>query len=100
MHRKRGIFLGKNDIFYFIILFLLPELKPIPYYDPAGKKPSPFEDYVKSFSEKPYQEVVAYREAVLPTPDRLVLIFVNSALSPEIQTYRQDLENEGYEPKV
>lgn len=94
------------------LIFLLEILRPIPYYDPEGRLPSHFEDYQSSISE-PYNEVVLYsapKELIRKDSikvlqlNSLAIIFINSGLYPEIQSelqvYLQDLQNEGYRPKV
>ncbi len=88
----------------FTLVFLIQSLRPIPYYDPAGRMPSNFEDYIATQVNAPYTERLISRCVGNGQNNRLILIFVNSGLYPAIQseltTYLNDIANAGYSAKL
>jgi hypothetical protein len=76
-------------------------MRPIPYYDPAGRLPSTYEDYcagatIQTFTQQVVQHSLVY--------NRLVLVFVNAdlypAIQPEFNAWLSDVGASGYSTKV
>jgi hypothetical protein len=78
--------------------------RPIPYYDPAGRRPSTHEEFVAECGDRPFEGRVIGHTAADGRYDRLVLVFVNATLYPSIQpefaTYLADVAADGFTTKV
>lgn len=101
-----------------LLVLQTPPLKPVPYYDPQGRLPSSYEDYIAEQVDAPFEATIIqcrstkYECRVHNSAfgarhsqfQNLVLIFVNAALYPSIQTeldtYVLDLAAEGFSSKV
>ena len=70
-------------------------LQPIPYFDPAGRQPSSYADYVATQTDEPFQARVVCRSMTDGRYDKLVLVLVNSTLysdlTPQFATWFSDI---------
>ncbi|OYD17334.1 hypothetical protein CH330_00470, partial [candidate division WOR-3 bacterium JGI_Cruoil_03_51_56] len=95
---------GKMLLLATLLVFQAPPLKPVPYYDPQGRLPSTYENYIAGQVDAPFEATTESLHSIFPADDNLVLIFVNATLYPliqtELDTYVSDLSNEGFASKV
>jgi hypothetical protein len=78
--------------------------RPIPYYDPLGRTPSTYEEYIATQVDAPFDARVLSRSTPGGRDSRLVLVFVNAGLYPaiesEVSTYLADLAVDGFSTKL
>jgi len=91
----------------FLLLFVTigaQSSQPIPYYDPAGRQPSSYADYVATRSDEPLRAKVVCRSITDGRYDRMVLVLVNSTLysdlTPQFATWFSDMAADGFTVKA
>ncbi len=76
--------------------------RPIPYYDPLGRKPTTYAEFAAEQTDAPFESRCVAR--VEGSDARLVLVFVNSYLyegiQAELSTYLADLVADGFSAKL
>jgi hypothetical protein len=95
-----------NFMLSFAVLLLVQgqALRPMPYYDPAGRKPSSYAEYAATQTNEPFKARVVCRSVADGSFSKLVLVLVNSTLysdlSPQFATWFSDMATDGFTVKV
>jgi hypothetical protein len=96
---------------FLLLAFLVQaeEPRPVPYFDPAGRLPSTYAEYVAECRSAPFQAGVAGVKSPSEATrdggyDNLVLVLVNTGLhaciSSELSQYADDLAADGFSTKT